>query len=77
MSNFDTSIDPTRSKSLDDIAAWVKKVGDGAESHALEAKSSLTFTNKTERNKSFAKIIKFIIGASNRDEFTAAKLFNG
>lgn len=77
MTNFDTDISPTSPRALTDIAAWVKEVGDAAESHALEAKSTLNFTDKAQRKVSYAKIIKFIIGSANRDEFTAAKLFNG
>lgn len=77
MTNFDTDISPTSPQALTDIAAWVKEVGDAAESHALEAKSTLNFTDRMQRKVSYAKIIKFIIGSANRDEFTAAKLFNG
>ena len=75
--SIDTDIDPRKPESRDLIAEWVKTEGDRAESHALEAKSTLDFTNKAERSKAQAKIVKFILGVSNRDEFKAAHHFQG
>ena len=75
--HFDTDLDPNKPANLDLIAQWAKEVGDEAESHALELKSTLDFTTKAEAKKSRAKIVKFIIGVANRDEHKAAKHFNG
>ena len=75
--NFDTAIDPNQLEFRDAIARWVKEVGDKAESQGLEVKSILGFNAGGERNQSFVKIIKFILGAANRDEFKATRDFNG
>lgn len=75
--NFDTAIDPNQLEFRDAIARWVKEVGDKAESQGLEVKSTLGFNAGGERNQSFVKIIKFILGAANRDELKASRDFNG
>lgn len=75
--NFDTAIDPNQLEFRDAIARWVKEVGDKAESQGLEVKSTLCFNAGGERNQSFVKIIKFILGAANRDELKAFRDFNG
>ncbi|WP_314689564.1 RNA-binding domain-containing protein [uncultured Rothia sp.] len=76
MENLDTNIDPNVPESRDEIAAWVKAVGDKAESQGLEVKSSLEFS-KSERKKSFAKITKFILASSNRDQNQALRDYRG
>lgn len=76
MGNLDTNIDPNIPESRDKIAAWVKAVGDSAESQGLEVKSSLEFS-KSERKKSFAKITKFILASANRDQNQAMRDYQG
>lgn len=76
MENLDTNIDPNIPESRDKIAAWVKAVGDKAESQGLEVKSSLEFS-KSERKKSFAKITKFILASANRDQNQAMRDYQG
>lgn len=76
MKNLDTNIDPNIPESRDKIAAWVKAVGDKAESQGLEVKSSLEFS-RSERKKSFAKITKFILAAANRDQNQAMRDYRG
>lgn len=75
--NFYTAIDPNQLEVRDAIARWVKEAGDRVESQGLEVKSTLGFTTGGERNQSFVKIIKFILGAANRDEFKAVRDFSG
>lgn len=77
MENLDTNIDPNIPESRDRIAAWVKTVGDKAESQGLEVKSSLEFSTRSERKKSFAKITKFILASANRDQNQAMKDYQG
>ena len=76
MGNLDTNIDPNIPESRDKIAAWVKAVGDSAESQGLEVKSSLEFS-RSERKKSFAKITKFILASANRDQNQAMRDYQG
>lgn len=76
MENLDTNIDPNIPESRDKIAAWVKAVGDSAESQGLEVKSSLEFS-RSERKKSFAKITKFILASANRDQNHAMRDYRG
>lgn len=76
MENLDTNIDPNIPESRDKIAAWVKAVGDSAESQGLEVKSSLEFS-RSERKKSFAKITKFILASANRDQNQAMRDYRG
>ena len=76
MGNLDTNVDPNIPESRDKIAAWVKAVGDSAESQGLEVKSSLEFS-KSERKKSFAKITKFILASANRDQNQAMRDYQG
>lgn len=76
MENLDTNIDPNIPESRDRIAAWVKAVGDRAESQGLEVKSSLEFS-KSERKKSYAKITKFILASANRDQNQAKRGYQG
>ncbi|MBF1650760.1 hypothetical protein [Rothia mucilaginosa] len=77
MENFDTNIDPNIPESRDRIAEWVKAVGDKAESQGLEVKSSLEFSTRSERNKSYAKITKFILASANRDQKQAMRDYQG
>ncbi|MDO4251836.1 MAG: ATP-binding protein [Rothia sp. (in: high G+C Gram-positive bacteria)] len=78
MEIFDTDVNPTKREELIKIIRWAAKLGDEAESQSLELKSQLSFERTGgARTKSFAKIIKFILGASNRDEYKAAKAFQG
>lgn len=77
MGNLDTNIDPNIPESRDMIAAWVKTVGDKAESQGLEVKSSLEFSTRSERNKSYAKITKFILASANRDQKQAIRDYQG
>lgn len=78
MEIFDTDVNPTKREELIKIIKWAAGKGDEAESQSLELKSQLSFESAGgARNKSFAKIIKFILGASNRDEYKAAKAFQG
>lgn len=77
MENLDTNIDPNIPESRDRIAAWVKTVGDKAESQGLEVKSSLEFSTRSERKKSFAKITKFILASANRDQNQAMRDYQG
>lgn len=77
MENLDTNIDPNIPESRDRIAAWVKTVGDKAESQGLEVKSSLEFSTRSERNKSYAKITKFILASANRDQKQAMRDYQG
>ncbi len=76
MENLDTNIDPNIPESRDKIAAWVKAVGDRAESQGLEVKSVLKFS-KSERKKSNAKITKFILASANRDQNQALRDYRG
>ena len=76
MENLDTNIDPNIPESRDKIAAWVKAVGDSAESQGLEVKSSLEFS-RSERKKSFTKITKFILASANRDQNHAMRDYRG
>lgn len=76
MENLDTNIDPNIPESRDKIVAWVKAVGDKAESQGLEVKSSLQFS-RSERKKSFAKITKFILASANRDQNQAMRDYQG
>lgn len=76
MENLDTNIDPNIPESRDKIAAWVKAVGDSAESQGLEVKSSLEFS-RSDRKKSFAKITKFILASANRDQNHAMRDYRG
>ena len=76
MKNLDTNIDPNIPESRDKIIAWVKAVGDSAESQGLEVKSSLEFS-RSERKKSFAKITKFILASANRDQNQALRDYRG
>ncbi len=76
MENLDTNIDPNIPESRDRIVAWVKTVGDKAESQGLEVKSSLDFS-RSERKKSFAKITKFILASANRDQNKAIRDYKG
>ena len=77
MKNLDTNIDPNIPESRDRIAEWVKAVGDKAESQGLEVKSSLEFSTRSERNKSYAKITKFILASANRDQKQAMRDYQG
>ena len=77
MENLDTNINPNIPESRDRIAAWVKAVGDRAESQGLEVKSSLEFSTRSERNKSYAKITKFILASANRDQKQAMRDYQG
>lgn len=77
MENLDTNIDPNIPASRDRIAEWVKAVGDKAESQGLEVKSSLEFSTRSERNKSYAKITKFILASANRDQKQAMRDYQG
>lgn len=77
MDNLDTNIDPNIPESRDMIAAWVKTVGDKAESQGLEVKSSLEFSTRSERKKSYAKITKFILASANRDQNKAIRDYKG
>lgn len=77
MENLDTNIDPNIPESRDMIAAWVKTVGDKAESQGLEVKSSLEFSTRSERKKSYAKITKFILASANRDQNKAIRDYKG
>lgn len=77
MENLDTNIDPNIPESRDRIAEWVKAVGDKAESQGLEVKSSLEFSTRSERNKSYAKITKFILASANRDQKQAIRDYQG
>mgnify|MGYP001736793995 CR=1 FL=1 len=77
MENLDTNIDPNIPESRDKIVAWVKAVGDKAESQGLEVKSSLEFSTRSERKKSFVKITKFILASANRDQNQAMRDYQG
>lgn len=77
MENLDTNIDPNIPESRDRIAEWVKAVGDRAESQGLEVKSTLDFSTRSERKKSYAKITKFILASANRDQNQAMRDYQG
>jgi hypothetical protein len=52
---------------------WVKTTDDRAERHFLEFKSTIDLNAKPDR----IKVVRFILGASNRDSAKAAKYFDG
>ncbi|WP_375000076.1 hypothetical protein [Aeromicrobium sp. CTD01-1L150] len=70
---MDTSRAPLGERAWQGILDHVVAVGDGAEAHYLEIKSALDFTYKPD----LAKVVKFLLGAANRQPTTAGKHFGG
>lgn len=78
LETLDTHLDPTRADDLEELLEWAYKNDDkSVETHAIEVKSTLNFTDKAEKKKSYAKIIKFILATSNRSEELAIRDFHG
>lgn len=78
LETLDTNLDLTNHEDLEGLLEWAYANDDKAvETHAIELKSTLNFTDRAEKKKSYAKIIKFILATSNRAEELALRDFYG
>lgn len=71
--NFDLERLPVGERGWAAFLDWVKTTDDRAERHFLEFKSTIDLNAKPDR----IKVVRFILGASNRDPAKAAKYFDG
>lgn len=71
--SFDLERMPTGERGWAAFLAWATATDDRAERHFLEFKSTIDLNTKADRTK----VVRFILGASNRDPVKAAKYFDG